>query len=63
MKKNGEKKNFWASLFIPKSCCCCGPQIEEIKEDQDNERQKKESEDNDPDESDSSSGIVEKGKV
>lgn len=32
MDKKEEKKGFWASLFAPKSCCCCGPQIEEIKE-------------------------------
>lgn len=31
MDKKEEKKGFWASLFAPKSCCC-GPQIEEIKE-------------------------------
>lgn len=35
MKKKEEKKGFWASLFTPKSCeCCCGTQIEEVKEDE-----------------------------
>ena len=34
MEKKEEKKGFWASLFTPKSCdCCCGTQIEEVKEE------------------------------
>lgn len=34
MEKKEEKKGFWASLFAPKSCdCCCGTQIEEVKEE------------------------------
>lgn len=34
MEKKEEKKGFWASLFTPKSCsCCCGSEIEEVKED------------------------------
>ena len=39
-KKEG-KKGFWASLFAPKSCCC-GPQIEEIKEEKNEEKSEKE---------------------
>lgn len=35
MEKKEEKKGFWALLFTPKSCdCCCGTQIEEVKEDE-----------------------------
>lgn len=34
MEKKKEKKGFWASFFTPKSCgCCCGTQIEEVKEE------------------------------
>lgn len=34
MEEKKEKKGFWASLFTPKSCdCCCGTQIEEVKEE------------------------------
>ena len=42
MDKKEEKKGFWASLFAPKPCCCCGPQIEEIKEDNEEDKPKKE---------------------
>lgn len=42
MDKKEEKKGFWASLFAPKSCCYCGPQIEEIKEDKKEEKSKTE---------------------
>lgn len=41
MDKKEEKKGFWASLFAPKSCCC-GPQIEEIKEEKKEEKSKTE---------------------
>lgn len=47
MEEKKEKKGFWASLFAPKSCdCCCGTQIEEIKEEpfQQEESQKQEEE-------------------
>lgn len=34
MEEIKEKKGFWASLFTHKPCdCCCGNQIEEIKEE------------------------------
>lgn len=42
MDKKEEKKGFWASLFAPKSYCCCGPQIEEIKEEKKEEKSKTE---------------------
>lgn len=36
------RKGFWASLFTPKSCdCCCGTQIEEIKEEPISKKNKK----------------------
>ncbi len=41
MDKKEGKKGFWASLFAPKSCCC-GPQIEEIKEEKNEEKSEKE---------------------
>lgn len=41
MDKKEEKKGFWASLFAPKSCCC-GPQIEEIREEKKEEKTEKE---------------------
>lgn len=42
MDKKEGKKGFWASLFAPKSCCCCGPQIEEINEEKNEEKSEKE---------------------
>lgn len=34
-EKKENKKGFWATLFAPKqkSSCCCGSQVEEVKED------------------------------
>lgn len=47
MEKKEEKKGFWASLFVPKSCgCCCGTQIEEVKEDEPKREETKEKKEN-----------------
>lgn len=43
MEEIKERKGFWASLFTPKSCdCCCGTQIEEIKEEPISKEEQKE---------------------
>lgn len=51
MEEKKEKKGFWASLFTPKSCdCCCGTQIEEVKEETMTQTEQDKKEDKEPDE-------------